>query len=196
MYSPPYAIQADSKENEDIIRKYPFATIVYSQNNVPESFHLPLSLQSGKLIGHMARANPAWKALDGTCALFIFHGPHHYISPDSYGTEGNVPTWNYVSVHVRGIVKITEDHGFLKRAILLLSSENDPAFDIEKNISNNEKLLANIVGLEVQIQEVFGKFKLAQSKSEEERCNVINALEEAGANELAEEMRKTIRSYR
>ncbi len=199
MYSPPYAIQADSKENEDIIRKYPFATIAYSINNVPESFHLPLILEDGHLIGHMAKANPAWEALDRIYALFIFHGPQHYISPTYYGSEGNVPTWNYVSVHVRGTVKVTEDPAFLKRALLKLAAQEDSSFDIENNISDHKKLLEGIVGIEVEIKEIFGKFKLAQSKSEEERINVISALEELEtdqATETAEAMKKTIRSCR
>src|SRR4051812_4015988 len=133
MYSPKYAIQSESQENERLIRENPFATIVYIQNNVPQSFHLPLLLEHNRLVGHMARANPAWKELDGKSALFLFHGPHHYISPDFYGTDNNVPTWNYISVQVRGKVTILEDEAFLKKALVDLSKKYDPTFDIEKN---------------------------------------------------------------
>jgi transcriptional regulator len=199
MYSPTYAVQTNQKENEEIIRKYPFATVIYSENNLPQSFHLPLILQESSLIGHMAKANPSWKALHGTYALFIFHGPHHYISPTYYGSDGNVPTWNYVSVQVRGMVKIIDDQAFLKRTLLGLAAQEDSNFDIEKNIQDHQNLLEGIVGIEVEIKDIFGKFKLAQSKSEEERKNVIIALEELKtdrASETAAAMKKTIRSDR
>ncbi len=191
MYSPKYAIQNDPHENELVIQANPFATIVCRD----EALHLPLILEKNTLIGHMARANEAWKTLSGTCALFIFHGPHHYVSPTFYGTENNVPTWNYISVHVKGMAQIREDEAFLKRALLLLSSKEDPSFDIERNISGNQKLLASIVGLEIEIKDVFGKFKLAQSKPEAERANVIRKLEDIGtdqANETARAMKKTL----
>lgn len=199
MYSPKYAIQGDPAENELIIRKYPFATVVYSENNIPQSFHLPLIHEGHTLIGHMAKANPAWKALQGISALFIFHGPHHYISPGFYGSEKNVPTWNYISVQVRGTVYIREDEAFLKRALLGLAAQEDAQFAIEKNIEDHQKLLEGIVGIEIEISEIFGKFKLAQSKSEEDRLSVVQALEEIGtdqATETAAAMKKTIRSYR
>ncbi len=199
MYSPAYAIQTDDEENKTIIHNHPFATIVYSIKEMPQSFHLPLVLEDNKLIGHMAKANPAWKDLDGICALFIFHGPHHYISPEFYGTEGNVPTWNYVSVQVRGKVIIRNEEAYLKKALLKLSRKMDPAFDIEKNISSHQDLLSGIVGLEIDVQEIFGKFKLAQSKGVPERENVIKALEGIDSDEAratAKAMKKTIRSYR
>lgn len=197
MYSPKYAIQDNPQENERIIREYPFATVVYVQDDIPQSFHLPMVLENQTLIGHMALANPAWKALTGLTALFIFHGPHHYVSPTFYGTENNVPTWNYVSVQVRGEVKIRQDEAFLKRALLLLSRQHDPAFRIEENIAQNDKLLGSIVGLEIEIKEIFGKFKLAQSKPEAERLNVIDALEKTDEGKrTAEEMRRTLKSDR
>ncbi len=192
MYSPKYAIQNDPHENETIIRSYPFATVIHET----DCFHLPLVLENNKLIGHMARANETWKALDGTSALFIFHGPHHFISPNYYGTENNVPTWNYISVHVRGIVRIREDEAFLKRALLILGNKEDPGFDMEKNITENQKLLISIVGLDIEIKEICGKFKLAQSKPEAERLNVIRRLEEIGsdqAKETARAMKKTLK---
>jgi transcriptional regulator len=188
MYSPKYAIQTLSEENERIIREHSFVTVVHGN----EAFHLPLLLDGNHLIGHMAKANDAWKSLAGTYALFIFHGPHAYISPTFYGTEANVPTWNYVSVHVRGKVTIREDEAFLKRAILELSRKYDPTFDIEKNIEDNKKLFAAIVGIEVEISEIFGKFKLAQSKPESERRSVITAIQDSHPD-LAEEMKKTLK---
>ena len=188
MYSPQYAVQDDPEASKEVIRQNSFATVVYNNN----AFHLPMLLEGNKLIGHMAKANNAWEALKSSESLFIFHGPHHYISPTFYGSEANVPTWNYISVHVRGTVIIREDEAFLKRAILELSKKFDPSFDIEKNMADHKKLFSAIVGIEVEITDMFGKFKLAQSKPESERKNVINALEAINPA-LAAEMKKTIR---
>lgn len=196
MYSPKYAIQSELLENERIIKEYPFATIIYIENNEPQSFHLPLFLEGNRLMGHMAKVNPAWKQLDGRSALFIFHGPHHYISPVYYGTENNVPTWNYITVQVRGEVTVREDKEYLNKALVDLSKKYDPGFDIEKNIRDHANLFSGIVGIDVSIKEIFGKFKLAQSKPEAERINVIKALSDIdsdNAREIANEMNKTLR---
>lgn len=192
MYSPQYAIQDDPEASKRIIHENSFATVVYNNH----ALHLPLLLDGNKLIGHMAKANRAWESLQGAAALFIFHGPHHYISPTFYGTDANVPTWNYISVHVQGTVTIRNDEEFLKKAILQLSRKYDPTFDIEKNMTDHKKLFSAIVGIEVEITQIFGKFKLAQSKPEQERQNVIAELEKIGTDlskSTAIEMRKTIR---
>lgn len=192
MYSPSYAIQDDPEASKEVIKKNSFATVVYNNS----ALHLPLLLEGNKLMGHMAKANRAWESLQGAAALFIFNGPHHYISPTFYGTDANVPTWNYITVHVRGVVTIRNDEEFLKRAILELSRKYDPTFDIEKNMTEHRKLFPTIVGIEVEITEIFGKFKLAQSKPEQERLSVIAELEKIGTDlskSTAAEMRKTIR---
>lgn len=196
MYSPKYAIEVDRDKIDPVINENPFATLVYKDGDSLQSFHLPLILKDNKLIGHMAKANPAWQAIDGSAILVIFHGPHCYISPDWYGKPGNVPTWNYISIQVRGEVKINNDITFLKEALIELGQENNSNFDIGKNVSDHQNLLANIVGLEISITEVFAKFKLAQSKSEDERLNVIGQLEKSSnqsEREIAKAMRKTLR---
>ena len=122
MYSPRYAVETDRKIIDQIILNNPFATIVYQSNGMPQSFHLPLILEGDSLIGHMAKANPAWGELENNSSLIIFHGPHCYISPTWYGTNNNVPTWNYISIQVRGKVKIHHDEIFLKKTLEILST--------------------------------------------------------------------------
>jgi len=179
MYSPKYAIETDRKLIDQVISENAFATIVYQEDGVPQSFQLPLMLKNEKLIGHMAKANKAWKALNGRSTLVIFYGPHCYISPTWYGTDHNVPTWNYITVHVRGAVRIVEEEAFLKEAIIELSQKYDPTFPIEANIASHQGLLREIVGIEIQVEQVFSKFKLAQSKPEHERLNVVKQLEKS-----------------
>lgn len=194
MYSPKYAVETDEKRIHQVIRDNPFATVVYQHNGRSESFPLPLLLENNKLVGHLALANPAWKDLDGLSALLIFHGPHCYISPTWYGGGSDVPTWNYVAVHVRGKVHITRDEDFLTKVLTGLSRKYDPSFDIEANIAGNQDLLKAIVGIEVSMDEVFAKFKLAQKKSDEARWNVIKQLEtseNSGQRKVAAAMRET-----
>jgi hypothetical protein len=107
----------------------------------------------------MAKANPAWQTLDGSSILTIFHGPHCYISPDWYGKPGNVPTWNYISIQVRGDVKIIHDFSFLRQALIELGQKHNSSFDIEKNVNDHQNLLANIVGIEITIADILAKFK-------------------------------------
>jgi transcriptional regulator len=179
MYSPKYAIETDRDKIDSVIDANPFATLVYSDQEKVQSFHLPLFSKENRLIGHLAKANPAWETLEGSSVLVIFHGPHCYISPEWYGKPGNVPTWNYISVQVRGQVKIHSDEIFLKEALIGLGQKHDAHFDIATNVNDHQNLLAGIVGIEIAITEVFAKFKLAQSKSEHERLNVVKQLEKS-----------------
>ena len=195
MYSPQYAIETNRAEIDQVILDHPFATIVYQENGAIQSFHLPLLLFEGKLVGHIAKANPAWKFLNHQEALFIFHGPNCYISPAWYGADGNVPTWNYISIHIRGNVKILEDEVFLRKTLKDLSEKYDPEFPIDQNIDEHHGLLHAIVGIEVTIKDVFAKFKLAQSKPEFERRNVIRHLlnsKDQNAHHVALAMRNAL----
>lgn len=178
MYSPGYAIEKDRKVIDQVIQENPFATIAYTlkSDQSPQCFHLPLILKNNMLIGHMARANQAWRDIDGEDVLIILHGPHCYISPEWYGTKNNVPTWNYISIHIRGKVSTSDDDEFLKEALIDLSRRADPQMNIEENISDHSKLLKSIVGISIQIESIFGKFKLAQSKPLAERKKLIKNL--------------------
>src|SRR5687768_13776546 len=92
----------------DFIETYGFATLISAGGIETQVSHVPLLLDrsggdGGRLIGHVARANPHWRAFDGAqTALAIFHGPHAYVSPSWYVTTPSVPTWNYAVVHVYG----------------------------------------------------------------------------------------------
>ncbi len=191
MYSPAYAIETDRSRIDEVIKDWPFATLSFIDKEEIQSFHLPLLLENNKLLGHLASANPIWKDLEGKEIQVIFHGPHGYISSDDYGEEGNVPTWNYVAIHVKGKVSIKHDEDFLVRVLCRLSEEHDPQFVIKKNITDHKNKLQSIVGIEIQITHVFAKFKLAQSKSETARKSVIQKLLKRNP-ELAQAMQATL----
>lgn len=196
MYSPKYAIETDRKVIDPVIKENPFATLVFHDGENVQSFHLPLILKENRLIGHMAKANHAWQTIDGSSILVIFHGPHCYISPDWYGKRGNVPTWNYISIQIRGKVEIVHEASFLEQALVELGKGYGPDFDIEKNVSDHQNLLTGIVGIEISITDILAKFKLAQSKNEDERINVIKHLEKSSnqsEQKVAKAMEKTLR---
>jgi transcriptional regulator len=116
MYTPSAFVESDERKLHTFIEQNSFATLVTGGENVAESTaavasHLPLLLnreagEQGQLVGHMAKANPQWKHADGQTSLAIFHGPHAYISPGWLKTKNTVPTWNYVAVHVRGVIRL------------------------------------------------------------------------------------------
>lgn len=196
MYSPQYALEADPEKINEVIAENPFATITYVKDGKAHAFHLPLVKSGEKLIGHLAKANFAWNDLDGSDALVIFHGPHCYISPTWYGSGGaDVPTWNYISVHIRGPVIIHQDEHFLKEALVKFSHQQNPDFKIAQNIQDHAELLKAIVGIEIDIKEVLAKFKLAQRKDEKSRMNVIEKLEKSEDSmdhKVAKAMKKTM----
>ena len=141
MYTPAHFAQQDLGKLHDAMEAYSFATLVTQQGGELTASHLPLLLQRdagerGTLLGHMARANPHWRAfaggpdgppLGGAAAevLVLFQGPHAYVSPSWYTTEFAVPTWNYVAVHAYGRPRVVEDpaavRDLLERTVRTLS---------------------------------------------------------------------------
>lgn len=110
MYIPlPFQLK-NFHEIKAYIHQYPFATLITTANNQPLATHLPFILEQEAdqwyLLGHMAKANPQWQFLLQQTPLVIFQGPHAYISPRFYEKEENVPTWNYIAVHVYGQVEL------------------------------------------------------------------------------------------
>ena len=102
-----------AEQTHAFIRSHGFATLFTHGENGMTATHLPLLLDPdagphGHLLGHMARANPQWKDIQGE-ALVVFSGPHAYVSPTWYETPGTVPTWNYVAVHAYGPLRLVED---------------------------------------------------------------------------------------
>lgn len=197
MYVPP-AFREDRPEVlRDFLRAHPLATVVTSGSQGLLATHAPLLLEDGVLHGHLARANPHWRDLDGN-ALAIFHGPNFYVTPRWYAEKERsgrvVPTWNYVAVHVYGQARTWHDPSellpFLERLTATHESELERPWRITdappEYIAN---LLQAIVGFSITIDRMEGKWKLNQNRSEEDRAGVIAGLEHAGAASDAELMR-------
>jgi len=115
MYIPQDFRQENKEEIVRFIRAYPFATLVSQDEKRPLATHLPVHLEangSGEgfcLHAHFARANPQSLIANNSEKLLIFSGPHAYISPQDYGTEQAVPTWNYSAVHIYGQIEFIDN---------------------------------------------------------------------------------------
>ncbi len=198
-----------SYRNEDpaalrgIIERYPFATVVSLREGEPSASHLPLMWapggEHGLLIGHMARANPQWKTWDETTrVLVIFQGPHSYISPAWYEQQVTVPTWNYVTVHACGTPILTHDTGRLREMVVELTRRYEGGsggWAVERAEPIMVTELKAIVGFEIPIYRIEGKFKLNQNRSEADQRGVVRALEgspERDQREIAELMRQNL----
>ena len=182
MYSPPYYVEDDRETLGAVIRSNPFGLLVSTRDGEPEVTHLPFVLEGGRLIAHMARANPQWRGFDGeTEALCIFQGPHAYVSPRWYARKKAVPTWNYVAVHIHGVPRIADDPDecleMQRRLVAEFESGAESPWTMDSlPESYVADMMRAVVNFEIPVTRIQGKFKLNQKNTAEDRAGVIAAL--------------------
>ncbi len=183
MYIPSYYKLEDKDEVVSFIRKYNFAPIVTSNNGHPQATHIPfhISEKDGVIsfTAHMARANKHWQDFDEQEVLIIFSGPHAYISPSFYEKEQNVPTWNYLAVHVYGKAHVVKDEARGYEILNELTQQSEPEYLKQWERLDNkyrEGLFKGIVAFEVEVKEIQAKHKMSQNKTANERRNIIEGL--------------------
>ena len=189
MYIPKAFREDDINTLHKLMREYSFATLITQHEGVPFATHLPFILDAqrgpnGTLLAHMARANPQWHHFaSGQEELVIFQGPHAYISPSWYELELSVPTWNYAVVHAYGPPHLIEDQVKLYNLLKSLIHTHEAHFEKPWpfNLPDDylQKMMHGIVGFEIEITRLEGKFKMSQNRTESERENVIAALQES-----------------
>ncbi len=175
------------------IERYGFATLVSTDpNGVPFATHVPLLLDrsSDLLLGHIARANPQWEMFAGRESLAIFHGPHAYLSPTWYATAPAVPTWNYAAVHVYGIPRVIDADrtaDVVDRLVTKYESHRPNPWTGDMPDDYRQRMLGGIVGFEMPLTRIEGKFKLGQNRSTKDRAGTLAGLRADGgeAAELA-----------
>lgn len=193
MYVPDHFREDRPDVLQDAVRRIGFATMVTTGM---EANHLPMLLQDGMLRGHVARANPVWKAGDGA-ALAIFLGPHAYVSPSWYPTKAEtakaVPTWNYLTVHARGHIRWIQDAAWLHTHVAALSDTHEtgraePWAVADAPAGYIDGLVRAIVGFEIKIENLEGKWKLSQNRSAADQGGVRDGLQRDGRADMAQLM--------
>ena len=187
MYLPKHFVENDVTEMHALMRTNPLATLVSHGPDGLNANHIPLLLVAGKLQGHVARANPLWK--DGNVAgevLVIFQGDESYISPSNYATKAEhgkvVPTWNYAAVHAYGELRVIDDPVWVLAQISALTAANEAALPQPWAVSDAptdyiEKMLGAIVGIEIVITRLLGKWKVSQNQPAVNQASLIAALD-------------------
>lgn len=202
MYIPPYYKEEDESKLLKFMNTYNFATLISTQNGIPIATHLPFLIEKrGEklfLVSHMAKANPQWQTFSNSKLLVIFQGPHAYVSPSHYEKQKNVPTWNYIAVHAYGDAKIIDTDDNLIRLMENTIQQFEKEFYSQwKSLPPNyvDGMLKAIVGFEIEVDKLEGKFKLSQNKTKDEQQNIINTFEksiDSIQKEIANEMKKKI----
>jgi transcriptional regulator len=199
MYLPAHFEETRSEVLHTLMRTHPFATLVTHDANGLTANHLPLHFAAeiapcGVLQGHVARANPVWRQSPDAEVLVIFHGPQAYVTPSWYATKREhgkaVPTWNYVVVHARGRLRAIDDPVWLRRQLETLVAHHEAGFTDPWAIADAppdyiDKMLASVVGIEITLTDLTGKWKVSQNQPEVNRAGVVAGLRQLGTNDAA-----------
>jgi transcriptional regulator len=192
MYVPQHFAERDLSTLHDFILGHSFALVCSAHDGQPFASHLPLLLDrkrgaQGVLRGHMARANPQWRQADGSVVLAVFSGPHAYVSPTWYEANDVVPTWNYVAVHVYGRLQLLESREDVFSIVRDMVTEYERLQPRPWTIGGSpeyvDRMLREIVGFEIEIMRIEGKWKLSQNHSNDRREEVAARLRDAGGED-------------
>ncbi len=184
----------DRDEIFDFIHKNSFAILISTNEGQLNATHLPVLLKSdegenGCLYAHVAKANLQLTNIDDK-VLVIFHGAHKYISPAWYETNQTVPTWNYLSVHVYGKIKILGDRESKVRVLkdIVRYFEGDESTYKVEDLKESyfEGLVKGITAFKIEISKIEGKKKISQNHPEERQRRVIGMLESLADEDSAE----------
>ncbi len=199
MFTPNHYKNEDILEIKDFLKNNSFGILVNQVEGKPWATHIPLELDvdldgNDILVGHIAKANPQWKYFQTSeQVLCIFNGPHSYVSSSWYKEE-EVPTWNYVAVHVYGTIKILDEDAVLASLHKLVDKyekESKEPVSINDLSSKTTRQIKGIVGFEIKIADIQATFKLSQGR-EHDHPKIISELEElsnSGSKAVAKCMR-------
>ncbi|HWI29717.1 MAG TPA: FMN-binding negative transcriptional regulator [Stellaceae bacterium] len=195
MYVPGHFREDRVEVLHQTMRRIALGTLVTTGAEGPEATHAPILIDAapapfGTLTGHVARANPHWRnAKSDAKALVIFLGPEGYISPGWYPTKAEngkvVPTWNYVSIHATGRLRFFDDAERLRRIVTRLTEVHEQSRAEPWHVSDApadyiDAMLKAIVGFELVIETLEGKWKMSQNRPEVDRAGVVAGLTREG----------------
>lgn len=210
MYIPEFNEEKDVSILHAHIKAHPLAAWAAMSNGEIVVNHIPFVLHEkkgelGTLLGHVARANPIWKECSTDLdSVIIFQGSQAYITPGWYPSKHKhgkaVPTWNYIVVHAYGIPRVIEDREWLLAHVNELTGIHERQQELPWKLSDApddyiEKLLGAIVGVEIPVARLSGKWKLGQNRPEADKLGMIAGLtscENAQSYDLAQELSKHV----
>jgi len=188
VYLPPAFTEARPEVLIAHIERHDFALLVSHGPQGLVASHIPFLVEHRgeelHLLGHLARPNPQLADLSGGGeVLAIFSGPHAYISPRWYASGPAVPTWNYADVHAYGTVRLVDEAEWLRGFLERLSWRHEAGSEAPWRIEDQPPtyiagMLRGIVGLDIAVTRLEGKFKLSQNRPAPDRPLIIAALEE------------------
>ena len=203
MYIPSKYQNTNLDEVRDFIKAHSFGLLVSTVNNRPWATHIPLELQTDVegnevLYGHISKGNEQSKnLLENTAFMAVFTGPHSYISSSWYSFE-DVPTWNYIAVHVYGKLTVLSDEELLfslKKLVDKYESKSEHPVKIENLSEKTMRQVMGIVGFKMTLDEIHAAFKISQGHNDADYHNIVTKLSETD-NVLSHKMAETMKQKR
>lgn len=201
MYTPEIYKNENQEEIKKFLQENSFGILINQTNGKLWATHIPLELDTNEngatiLSGHISKENPQWNGfIDNNQVLAVFSGPHSYISSSWYDHE-NVPTWNYIAVHVYGKIKIIEGEAVIESLKKLVDKYEQKSENPVRIEDLSQKIMLQsrgIVAFEIEITEIQATRKMSQNRDEKNYQNIISELEKANTNQsvaVANEMKK------
>ena len=191
MYLPKLFEENSLEVMHQLMRDRPLATVITLSSQGLNANHIPLHLAAiensyGVLRGHVARSNSIWSDLQNTEVLAIFHGPEGYVSPSWYANKKEtgkvVPTWNYAVVHAHGTLSVIDDPAWIRTQLETLTDQQEEAHPEPWSVADapheyTQKLLEAVVGIEIRIAKLSGKWKVSQNQPPQNQMGVISGLD-------------------
>lgn len=210
MYVPKHHEESDISVLHALMRSHPLSTWVTQGDGELLANHVPFLVdpacgEFGTLIGHVARANRVWQSFSKTVnSVVVFQGPQTYITPSWYPSKHAhgkaVPTWNYAVVHAHGLPRAIEDREWLLQHVNQLTNVHEAKQALPWKVADappefTDKLLQSIVGIEIPITRLVGKWKVSQNRPEPDKLGVVAGLlarEDAPSREMASLVKKHV----
>ena len=201
MYIPKLYREEDREKILKFLKQNNFPALVTYDGEKPIATHLPVEVlenENGSLtiLGHMSRANPQWRSFGEQEVLLIFQGAHTYISPRWYD-HVNVPTWNYMMVHVYGKIRLVEGEKLYSLLSRLVKNHEEPAAYSLESLPQDfvQKEMNGVVGFAVDVTRIDAGYKLSQNRNDGDHENIIRELKGRG-DENSAAVAKSMRTMR
>lgn len=206
MYLPSHFAAADPEALHQLVRAHPLGALVTHGEQGLDANPLPFEFDAGEgehgiLRAHVARNNPLWQEVkEGDEVLVIFKAVDGYVSPSWYPSKQahhqQVPTWNYAVVHAHGRIRVRDDARFVRRLLASLTRVHEAAEPAPWKMADAprdyiEAMVQAVVGIEIEVSQLVGKFKLSQNKEEGDRLGAVDALQAKGQTALAAAMQQS-----